>query len=147
MNKTHEELCEEVQQLRQGIRQLAANLSNGEWADLLTADQDLGDLEDAARSLTEQHGALEAARTDLDGVAAQFGEIGRLVPTDYQDRSELFGALLRIIQKVPSGARARAEASALRRYAMRLHEKHDWRDHLLVEADRIEQNAKELSHG
>ncbi|QFT84458.1 hypothetical protein FIU88_05625 [Halomonas sp. THAF12] len=100
-----------------------------------------------AREVLGLRTALEEARADLDGVAAQFGEIGRLVPTDYQDRSELFGALLRIIQKVPSGARARAEASALRRYAMRLHEQHDWRDHLLVEADRIEQNAKELNKG
>lgn len=100
-----------------------------------------------ARELLGTRAALVEARADRDGLAATLDEIGRLSPTDFQGRDDLLSALLGILRDVRPGARPRAEASALRRYAMRLHEKHDWRDHLLVEADRIDQQAKELSHG
>lgn len=89
---------------------------------------------------------LKRVTADRDGLAATLDEIGRLCPTDYEDRDELFRTLLRIVMNTPPGARARAraEASALRRYALRPHDNHDWRDHLLVEADRLEQEVSQL---
>lgn len=142
MNKSHEELCEEVQQLRQGIRQMATALEGGEWADLLTADQDLGDLEDAVRSLVEKNNALVETRADRDDLAATLDEIGALSPTDYQDREEMLRALTNILRDVRPGARARAEASALRRYANRLHPDHCCRQYLLEVADHVERQTR-----
>lgn len=82
MNKTHGELCEEVLLLRQGIRALAANLGNGEWADLLTADQDLGELEDAVHSLAERHNAQTEQIGELENQAAELS--ARIVEGDVE---------------------------------------------------------------
>ncbi|MDF9432990.1 hypothetical protein [Chromohalobacter israelensis] len=107
-----------------------------------------GDGEAMLRWLSEESASasldLQRITDDRDGLAATLDEIGRLCPTDYEDRDELFRTLLRIVMNTPPGARARAEASALRRYAMRLHDRHDWRDHLLVEAERLDQQVSQL---
>lgn len=55
MNKTYQELCDENQQLREGIRSMAIALEGGEWADMLTFDPDLGALESAIGRLVEDH--------------------------------------------------------------------------------------------
>lgn len=55
MNKTYQELCDENQRLRDGIRSMATALKSGEWADMLTLDPDLGALESAIGRLVEDH--------------------------------------------------------------------------------------------
>lgn len=74
MNKTHDELCQEVEMLRTGIRQMSTLLVNREWADQFNTDPDLVELEIAILRLTEEHNAardMAKDRAAMVGLIAQ----------------------------------------------------------------------------
>ncbi|WP_280570662.1 hypothetical protein [Chromohalobacter sp. 296-RDG] len=62
MNKTYQELCDENQRLRDGIRSMATALEGGEWKDTVFIDPDLHKLEVAIFfSRTDRDDALGVA--------------------------------------------------------------------------------------
>lgn len=69
MNKTYQELCDENQLLRAGIRQLTTVLDNCEWCDLLTTDPDLGALESAIAALIDSERAKQAQLNEIEDKA------------------------------------------------------------------------------
>lgn len=89
MNKTHDELCQEVAMLRTGIRQMSEALAGGAWADLLTTDTDLGALESQILGLIEGDQEKEAQIQTARSAVVKANEQGRRLAHRLQEASDM----------------------------------------------------------
>lgn len=125
MNKTYDELCDEILQLRE---QLQNETTLKARVDYLEARLEKTEKERARLTITLQ-------------------AFGQLVPTHYDDRDELFRAVLHILRTAPQGYRCRIKAFALRDYVNSLHPAHACRPLLLSEAERLNDLADQHTRG
>ena len=94
MNKTYDELCQENQMLREGIRQMTTALANRGWADLLTTDGDLGELEIATLQLI-QEGQTKDARVQAATLAVEKARTqGQRLAQRLQETSDMLSEAL-----------------------------------------------------
>ncbi len=127
MNKTYDELCDEILQLREQL-QAAQQTALAARVDYLEA-------------------RLEKTSEEREQLALTLQAYGQLVPTDYDDRDELFRAMLHIQRTAPQGLRQRVKAITLRDYASSLPVAHACRPHLLSEAERLDELADQQNRG
>lgn len=119
MNKTYQELCDENQQLREGIRAAATKLDARELSVTVTTDPDLQALEHAiALSRTDRDDALNVAIKGLN--AALLARNGRRKLRDHPDFEEYRKGNDAIIANINKAlAREKVEKEALAAHAER----------------------------
>ena len=110
MNKTHDELCQENQMLRDGIRQMTTALANREWADLLTTDGDLGELEIAILQVIEE-GQTKDARIQTATLAVEKARTqGQRLAQRLQETSDMLQQSLALGEEASSRCRELKES-------------------------------------
>ena len=110
MNKTHDELCQENQMLRDGIRQMSEALAGGAWADLLTTDNDLGALESQILGLLEEGHAKNANIQAATAALETAREQGQRLANRLQETSDMLEEALTLGEESASRRRELEES-------------------------------------
>lgn len=110
MNKTYQELCDEVVMLRTGIQQLTTALGNNEWADLLTTDGDLGALESEILRLLEEGQAKDGEISTASQAVETARQAGQRLESQLQESQAMLEEALALGEEASSRCRELEES-------------------------------------